>query len=168
MEEVEESPYNVFPVLGGNEHIVQDGIVTWDIGATGLPFADSSIADYENRHRHYDVEFEWMGLQDFMDVQYQIYMESIESHNEYIRKTRGRDTPWPLLRKSEYWEQTPTQSKVRSIVKLMEGGTVFQALVIEYDHDGKLHDFQEGRHRSLALKFLGKQRLPVWIVRKRF
>jgi hypothetical protein len=168
VENIEESPYNVFPELGGKEHIVKDGIVTWDIGSTGLPFADTSIFDYENRHRHYDVEFEWMGLQEFMDAQYQIYMESIERHNEYIRRERSRDTPWTLLRKSEYWEKTPTQSKVRNIIKLMQDGEVFQALVIEYDNDGTLHDFQEGRHRSLALKFLGKERVPVWIVRKRF
>lgn len=163
----EDHPYFIIPSLGGARLQVRDGVITWNLGETGLPFADTSIFDFENPHRHYDPKFEWMDLQEFMDIQYEIYMNNIIKHNDYIKRTNGRDSMWPLLTKSEYWTRTADPGHVAKLIDLMKKGTVFAALVIEVDSDGKLLDFQEGRHRAAALKQLGIPKVPVWIVKKR-
>ena len=155
--------------LGGEEQIVQDGPVTWNVGQTGLPFADTSIIDFTNSHRHYDMTFEWMDLDEFMDIQYRIYAMGIERHNEYIKKDRkNRDSLWVLLKPSEYWAKTVGKAHLEKIIGLMTKGVVFNALVIELDKHGKLYDFQEGRHRAAALQELGVPKIPVWIAKKRF
>ena len=166
----EMSPYQQVPELGGAEHLVYDGEVCWNIGVTGLPFADTSIIDFDNSHRHYDMTFEWMDLEEFMDFQYRIYQQSIIEHNDYIKKDRSnRDSMWPLLNPHDYWTKTASQSHVDELTALMTStGVVFDALVIELDKSGKLYNFQEGRHRALACKQLEKRKVPVWIAKKRF
>ncbi len=162
-------PYSVKPNLGGAEQIVDDGGILWNIGQTGLPFADTSIIDFTNSHRHYDMTFEWMDLDEFMDIQYRIYAMGIERHNEYIKKDRkNRDILWVLLKPSEYWVQTVDKAHRKKIIDLMSSGKVFDALVIELTKSGKLYDFQEGRHRAAALQELGVSKIPVWIAKKRF
>ena len=163
-----ETSYDQIPVLGGAEHIVCDGVVTWNIGETGLAFADDSIFDFENRHRNYDCAFEWMDLEEFMDIQYRIYEDGILRHNEMLKREKSKWDSWVLLRPSEYWVKTVTQSKVDGLIQKMREGVVFRALVVELDKEGKLLDFQEGRHRSVALKQLGIKKLPVWVCKKRF
>jgi len=167
---VENDPYSIKPELGGAEQLVDDGTVIWNIGQTGLPFADTSIIDFKNSHRHYDMTFEWMGLEEFMDIQYRIYEMGILRHNDYIKKhPDNRDTLWVLLCPAKYWAQTVDKAHLEEIINLMTStGVVFDALVIELDKHGKLYDFQEGRHRSMALKELGKSKIPVWIAKKRF
>ena len=163
-------PYSIMAKLGGEKQVVSDqGKVMWNIGETGLPFADTSIFDYTNSHRHYDPTFEWMDLEEFMDIQWRVYAMGIESHNAKLQADRScRWDPWVLLRPSEYWIKTVTESKVQEIIRLMTSGEVFSALVVEVDKNGKLLDFQEGRHRSVALKRMGITKVPVWVVKKRF
>jgi len=163
-------PYSIMAKLGGEKQVVSDqGKATWNIGETGLPFADTSIIDYTNSHRHYDPKFEWMDLKEFMDIQWRVYEMGIERHNANLRADSScRWDPWVLLSPSEYWTKTVTESKVAEITKLMNSGAVFNSLVVEIDKDGKLLDFQEGRHRSVALKRMGITKVPVWIVKKRF
>jgi len=151
-------PYNQAPDLGGAERIVHDGLVTWNIAETGLPFADDSIFDYTNSHRHYDAEFEWMDLDEFMEIQWRVYLKFGAPHRE-------KKAP---LSYEEYWRKTVTQSHVDKLIDLMKNGEIFNALVIEVGKDGKLLDFQEGRHRSVALQQMGIKKIPVWIVKKRF
>lgn len=151
------TPYNQIPEFGGSDRIVHDGPVTWNLGQTGLPFADDSIFDYMNSHRHYDATFEWMNLEEFMTVQWEVYLKFGAPHE--------KKAP---LSYEEYWTKTVTQRHVDNLIQLMEKGTVFTALAIELDKQGKLLDFQEGRHRSMALKQLGIKKIPVWIVKKRF
>jgi hypothetical protein len=156
-------PYSIMAKLGGKKRVVSDqGKVTWNIGETGLPFADDSIFDYTNSHRHYDPVFEWMDLKEFMDIQWRVYEMNVNRNNEH------GGTFAILMRPSEYWVKTVTESKVAEITKLMNSGAVFNSLVVEIDKDGKLLDFQEGRHRSVALKRMGITKVPVWIVKKRF
>jgi len=152
------NPYNQTPKLGGAEQIIHDGPVVWNIGQTGFPFADNSIFDYENSHRHYDPEFEWMPLEEFMRVQWKIYRTFWRARSDDIAP----------LNYDEYWRQTVTQSHVDRLIELLSSGTVFDALVIEVDKAGNLDDFQEGRHRSVALQQMGIRKLPVWIMHKRF
>lgn len=153
-------PYDVIPKLGGAEQIVQDDPVIWNVGQTGLPFADDSIFDHLNSHRNYDATFEWMPIEEFMDAQYEIYAKFFPP--------RRSSNDAPFLKRKEYWAKTVTQSHVNKIIDLMKRGEIFDALVIELDKNGDLLDFQEGRHRSAALKQLGIKKLPVWIVKKRF
>jgi len=160
-------PYSILAELGGKEQIVSDqGKVSWNIGETGLPFADTSIFDYTNSHRHYDPAFEWMDLEEFMDIQWRVYEMNVTRHNARI--SNGKGTFDILMRPSEYWTKTVTESKVQEIAHLMNSGEVFRALVVEVDKNGKLLDFQEGRHRSVALKRMGITKVPVWVVKKRF
>jgi ParB-like nuclease domain len=115
------------------------------------------------------MPFEWMELDEFMDIQYRIYAMGIERHNEYIKKDRkNRDSLWVLLKPSEYWSETVGKAHLEEIIGLMTSGKIFNALVIELDKYGKLYDFQEGRHRAAALQELGVPKIPVWIAKKRF
>lgn len=156
-------PYIQIPELGGAERIVHDGPVTWNIGETGLPFADTSIIDFENSHRHYDATFEWMDLDEFMEIQHRIYLANVKVWNGGHPRNPER-----VLNYTDYWSKTVHRDTVYHLIELMEKGTVFDALVIELDKNGKLMDFQEGRHRAATLKELGIPKLPVWILRKRF
>jgi hypothetical protein len=142
------------PALGGDPQIVHDGDVTWNLGQTGLAFADSSIFDFNNSHRHYDAKFEWMDLEEFFELQYRIYSKfSRDPHvMDYI----------------DYWRRTVSQENVKKLIDVMKSGAVFDALVVEVDKNGDLLDFQEGRHRSTALYQMGIKKIPVWIVKKRF
>ena len=157
------NPYNQIPELGGMERIVHDGPVTWNIGQTGMPFADTSIFDYTNSHRHYDAEFEWMPLEEFKQARYRVYEKFFPWPVEEAYRHNAR-----FLSYSEYWKETFTQLKVDHLIELLSKGTVFDAFAIELDKDGEIMDYQEGRHRALALQQMGIQKVPVWIMHKRF
>jgi hypothetical protein len=167
MEHMESSlpAYEVTPALGGDPQIVHDGEVTWNLGETGLAFADNSIFEFKNSHRHYDATFEWMDLEKFMDIQYDIYHQNAVLANERKSQFMQRET---ILTKKEYWTLTVDRKHVQDLIDLIKSGKVFDALVIEMSKDGKVLDFQEGRHRAIALKSMGKTKVPVWVVQKRF
>jgi hypothetical protein len=160
----EENPsYNILPELGGEKLVVSDsGKVNWNLALTGLAFADTSIIDFTNKHRHYDMKFEWMDLDEFMRIQHQIY-------EKYARKNAKYHTgTGPIRSFDDYWETTVSQKNVDNILELMKDGGLFNSFVIEIYKDDKLCNFQEGRHRAVALKSLGIKKVPVWIAKHRF
>lgn len=153
--------YKIIPPLGGEPLVVSDrGLFAWDIGRTGMPFADTSIIDFDNRHRHYDMTFEWMDLEKFMEIQYKIY-------KKFYRESRVNGGN-RLMTFDEYWVNVPFKDeKMEAILDVIKAGEAFDALLIETDKNGSLKDYQEGRNRALVLQRLGIKKVPVWIAQDR-
>ena len=78
-------PYAAFPELGGAKQLVCDGDrVVWDIGkVANNAQVQQSINDFDNPRRRFDVVFEWMDLEEFMEIQWRIYAKFSDRYAHY-------------------------------------------------------------------------------------
>ena len=161
-------PYAAFPELGGAKQLVCDGDrVVWDIGkVANNAQVQQSINDFDNPRRRFDVVFEWMDLEEFMEIQWRIYAKFADRYAHY------HTGQLPTQTYDEFWYGPRTMVKpwkVDELVELMQTkGVVFEPLYIELYEEGTLYDPQEGRHRAMALVKLGVKKIPVWIATHRF
>jgi len=162
------NPYIIFPDLGGAKQLVCDGDrVEWDIGkVANNAQVQQSINDFDNPRRRFDVVFEWMDLDEFMEIQWRIYAKFADRYAHY------HTGQLPTQTYDEFWYGPRTMVKqwqVDGLVASMQTkGIVFEPLYIELFKEGTLDSSQEGRHRSLALKKLGVRKVPVWIATNRY
>lgn len=113
--------------------------VNWDTTKTDIPIFDMSIIYANDPKKHYNCELKWLTPDEFLDWQC---------------KTKGAT--------KEMFLRGVMESTVNDIIKGIKKGNVFNAFVLEFDELGKLERFQEGRHRIIAMKRLGIERVPVY------
>ena len=89
-------PYAAFPELGGAKQLVCDGDrVVWDIGkVANNAQVQQSINDFDNPRRRFDVVFEWMDLEEFMEIQWRIYAKFSDRYAHY-HKAGNPETTTP-------------------------------------------------------------------------
>lgn len=127
--------------------------VNFDVLSTDIPIFDSSIKNPENKNRKYDMRFKAMPIDAFLKLQYEIF-------------ETGRYAEYPGSGVEKFWLAVSDEHK-ENIKKAMKEGKIFPSFVVEFDEEGNLTDFQEGRHRLVALRELGVSKVPVWIAYKR-
>ena len=117
--------------------------VNWDTTKTDIPIFDMSILYPDDPKKHYNCELKWLTLDEFLEWQCKTKNTTKEEFLSWI----GEDT-------------------VNSIIEGIKKGNAFNAFVLEFDEEGRLEDFQEGRHRIIAMKRLGIERVPVYFCTK--
>ena len=117
--------------------------VNLDTTKTDIPIFDMSILHADNPKKHYNCELKWLTPDEFLDWQC---------------KTEGTT--------KEMFLRGVMESTVNSIIEGIKKGSVFNAFVLEFDESGKLERFQEGRHRIIAMKRLGIERVPVYFCKR--
>jgi len=127
--------------------------VNWNTTKTDIPVFDASILDPKNKRRGYNCKLRWISPNTFLEYQYKI-MES------------GFYSGFSETGKSRFWIGVD-KSSIVFIKKQIKQGKIFYPFVIEFDEKGNLLDFQEGRHRIIAMKELGVKRVPVYFCKVR-
>lgn len=123
--------------------------VTWKADPD-VPVFQSAIVGQGTGQEKYDIDLVMMEIDDFIDSQIgrfeQRDLRGMTPRQAYLR---GRD-----------------MGHVREMAREMRRGTPFPVPIVEYDENGDLYRFQEGRHRGEAVKHLGNSRIPVWVARQ--
>jgi len=154
-----------------------DGVVTWDLMNTTDEFYNDVLSSAKPsgtpgvfKSKHFAVKLVWMDVEEYIDYQIRIlhYNDpaqlafdlaiSGESHEDYL------DDPDydPFIG----FEMSASADVVQSIVNgIAHKVSIIPAGILIYEKDGTLSDFQEGRHRSLALHIMEIPLLPVWTFR---
>ena len=124
--------------------------------ATGLSEFDTNLDAVDNSQREYDFELEWKTPDEVLKQQY------IQSS---LYKKEGDVGFYTWIKASEGTE------RLKRYTKMLKGETVpahktygdklLPIIVTEWDRDGKLKDFQEGRTRALAAKQAGLEKIPI-------
>lgn len=127
--------------------------VNFDVLSTDIPIFDSSIKNPENKNRKYDMVFNPMDIDKFFKLQYRIF-------------ETGQYAKTPYTGEVNFWLGVDKDT-VKEIKREMKEGKIFPSFVVEYDEKGNLTDFQEGRHRLVALKELRVSKIPVWLAYRR-
>jgi hypothetical protein len=117
----------------------------------GMPLFQSNIFEQggKGNQEKYDMDLEVMDIQEY-----------IESQKARFEKRNLEITPEEAYRRGLDGE------KVERMAESMGEGEGFPVPVVEYDLEGNLEMFQEGRHRGEALKRLGKDRVLTWVARR--
>jgi hypothetical protein len=118
---------------------------------TDLPIFDSSLHNKESPNRNYDFEKTSITPDEYIKIQEKILSKRTTS------KT-GHELFW----------NTADRKHIDRIKKSILEGKEMPRFVIEYDKDGALTGFQEGRHRIIAMKELGVEKVPVFLMKKRY
>lgn len=156
-----------------------DGVVTWDLGCVTDEFYEHILREMKPTgkrggfvSRQFEVELVWMRVDDYIDNQIRIlnYDDPAqfafdlaingEPHEDYI------DDPDydPFIA----FEMSASSDIVQSIVNGIANNTsVIPVGIMVYKQGGDLSDFQEGRHRSLALHIMDIPLIPVWVFKRR-
>ena len=129
--------------------------INWDLYDTDLPLFNSAIKHPDNPHEKHTCELKWLTPEQY-----------IKAQEESIRRFY-RDTKRPQERSANelFWSgYFPPHAK--KIEEAMLRGDKMPTFVIEVDEEG-VTQFQEGRHRIIAARHLGVERVPVWICKRR-
>lgn len=116
-----------------------DGKISWNLSKVGIPEYDENTLDY-NKH------FEWIDTRKF----YQLQVSMFDVDRKY--------TPDAI---ELFWSNLDPEN-IGKIICQMQSENNFFSLLLVYDHDGTLVDYQEGRHRIVACLILGIEKVPVW------
>lgn len=122
-----------------DDSILFDGKIHWNLSKVG-------IEEYDSNKQEHASEFEWMDSKNFYDLQVSMF------------KMDGDPT---LDATRLFWENIDP-SNIANLIHQMENGNIFFSFVLLYSENGKLIDYQEGRHRIIACLILGIARVPVW------
>lgn len=129
--------------------------IEWDLKRT-LPFFDESLHNINNPTRKHD------GLLVLMDVEYFIEkeIEIMERMDRDIIEEEG-------ISAEDYFYCEVDQENLDKIKRLISDGVALNPFVLEFDENGMLKLFQEGRHRIIALNQIGIKKVPIWLMKER-
>lgn len=132
--------------------------ITWELNRTGLPLFDEIFFNPDNPKRKYDGYLVTLPLDTFIDYQIHAMMQ-----NPRVRETVSKRNYTP---RDVFYEEA-SEENIDKITDLIKQGERFHPLALEFDTEGNITNFQEGRHRALALKELGFEEIPVWLMKER-
>lgn len=66
----------------------------------------------------------------------------------------------------EVYKDSGSPEKLERVMEGMKEGHQVPIPVLEFEKNGELHDFQEGRHRARAAIKMGKEYMPVFLAKK--
>ena len=142
--------------------IVKTGPVTWNISKIDLPIYDEvihAIGTPQAKHERYIPSFKWTTL----DYFYKMQVKQLHMRRKYDKEYTGKNYGIYAF------HHGIIEDHVKNLMRMMTGGKeIFPAFYLEFDKNGKLLDYQEGRHRILALKQLGIKYVPVWSFRRKY
>ena len=144
------------------ERYIQSGPINWDIHDTGFATLNNAIVKpngmSEERWqtvKNHDAELIWLTPDELIDQQ--IMVVSADLQNRGII-----DSP-----RTAYYRGY-NQSKIKELQRKVQAGIPLDALFLEYDTEGDLVPIQEGRHRALLAKNMNVDKVPVWIIKRRY
>lgn len=153
-----------------------DGIVTWDLTGTTDPFYNNVLREsfpvrgdpgkFDGDRFH--CELVWMPVDKYIDYQISILRYDDPARRAYDVALSNCD-PEDFLDDPDYdpFEAFVLSADCDIIESLISGITgkssVIPAGILVYGEEGLLTDYQEGRHRSIALHDLGIGLIAVWI-----
>mgnify|MGYP001446293019 CR=1 FL=1 len=112
---------------------------------TSLGDFNNSLMDLDEPFREYDFELEWKSPDEVLLEQFAMVDYFDGRHNQTF----------------EFWLQGSSVETAQKYAEKMKSGSLFPAIVIEYDSDGNKMKFQEGRTRALAAKLAGLKLIPI-------
>jgi hypothetical protein len=121
--------------------------VNWS-NDTGLATFDAYLHNKDSPHRNFDFERIQLTPDEYMETQ------------KKILSKRGNG--------EKLFQIGIDRGHVDRLKKAILEGKEMPTFVIEYDKQGNLTGFQEGRHRVIAMKELGVEKIPVVLMKKRY
>jgi|GEM_PF-4278146 hypothetical protein len=116
-----------------------DGKISWDLSNVGIP-------EFDDHNSLYNMRFEWLPSEKFYELQVSMFDADRKYTQNAIELFWGNIEP----------------ENIGKILCQMMGGNTFYSFALLYSEEGELMDFQEGRHRIVACKILGIEKVPVW------
>lgn len=119
---------------------------------------DHWLARPTNKEREYDFALTEMTPDDFLDIQLKQIRKDREdfiSRDDFLRGAGNTELYEQILRGEEH-----------EATNYYDSDSKLPLPVVEYDEEGDLSGFQEGRSRAVAAKNIGMERMPVLIAKK--
>lgn len=128
--------------------------VNWNTSRTDIPIFDNSLAHPRNPHRDHVMKLRWISPQKFIGYQY----DTITAGTYLAPGQSGIEMFWKGV----------SYTTVADIKEEILNGKQFYAFVLEFEKNGDITYYQEGRHRAVAMMQLGVKRIPVYFAYNRF
>lgn len=129
---------------------------------TELPEFDETLARPKDKYRHHDIALTEMTPDEFLEIQKEQTNKALNKN--YTREELEEDVYRPRIEELKKILRGEEHEPVRDIYGPNSKLPLF---VAEYEPDGEYSGWQEGRHRAVAAKEEGIERIPVLIARKR-
>ena len=114
--------------------------ISWDLKKVG-------ISEYDDPNPLYNKHFEWFQSEKFYKLQVSMFDIGGTYTHDAIEL---------------FWGNIEPENVGKILCQMLEGRTFF-SFMLKYSSDGKITDFQEGRHRIVACRVLGVDIVPVWV-----
>jgi len=118
--------------------------ISWDLKKIGIP-------EYDDPNSLYNRHFEWFQSEKFYKLQVSMFDIGGTYTHDAIEL---------------FWGNIEPENVGKILCQMLDGRTFF-SFMLKYSSNGKLIDFQEGRHRIVACRVIGVDVVPVWIFKEK-
>jgi len=118
--------------------------ISWDLKKIGIP-------EYDDPNPLYNRHFEWFQSEKFYKLQVSMFDIGGTYTHDAIEL---------------FWGNIEPENVGKILCQMLDGRTFF-SFMLKYSSNGKLIDFQEGRHRIVACRVIGVDVVPVWIFKEK-